>query len=382
MSSKVYHINFRTTFQENITDKLYRLMVAAGLENIISKHDLTAIKLHFGESGNTAFIKPVYVRKIVEVLHHLGAAPFLTDTNTLYKGTRSNSQEHMKTAIHNGFAYSVVNAPVIIADGLRGNCSEPVSINEKHFTSVHIASDINHADAMICLSHFKGHELSGFGGALKNLGMGCAARKGKLQMHSTVSPKIIRKKCVGCGDCVSHCPVEAIRFNDKKAFIDDEKCIGCGDCIVVCQHNAALVRWNQTVPDFLEKMMEYAKGAIGSKANKVLYVNFICDVSPLCDCISHNDVPIVPDIGILASTDPVAIDMASVDLVNQAHGNPGSCLKSAINPGDDKFSALHPKIDWKLQTDYAEKIGLGSTHYELEFIDTKGLIPKRINIID
>lgn len=374
MSSTVYFTDFRATFQESLTAKIGRLVKSAGLPDIIGKRDLTAVKLHFGEKGNTAFIRPVFVSTVIEAVKQCGGKPFLVDTNTLYAGTRSDTVNHLETAIKNGFAYAVVDAPLVIADGLRGLSDVAVPVQGNHFDTVYIGTDIHHADALISLAHFKGHELSGFGGALKNVGMGCASRRGKLAMHSTVSPKVIRKKCVGCGECIKHCPASAITLSeDKKAVINEETCIGCGECIVVCAVEAVQIRWNQSVPVFLEGMMEYAQGVIQAKKGKVLYVNFINNISPMCDCLGHNDTPIVRDIGIVASLDPVALDQASVDLVNREEAFAGSCLTVNTGPGEDKFRGLYPQVDWDIQLDYAEKLGMGSRSYTLEILKTKGL---------
>lgn len=374
MASTVYFIDFRATFQENLLEKINRLITTAGLSEVICKNDLTAVKLHFGELGNTAHIKPVFVGKIVEAIKAAGANPFLVDTNTLYAGSRSNTPDHINTAVKNGFAYSVVNAPIVIADGLRGKSDVTVQINQKHFEEVFIASDIFHADSMISLAHFKGHELSGFGGTIKNLAMGCASRRGKLAMHSTVSPKIKAKKCVACKECIRHCPADAITMNEKnKAVIDSEKCIGCGECIIVCTTEAVQVRWNQKVPVFLDKMVEYAFGAIQNKKDKTLYINFVNNISPLCDCIGHNDTPIVRDIGIIASTDPVAIDQASFDLVNREAALADSCLTTNTAPGEDKFNGMYPYGNWEDQLKYAEELGMGSRQYKLEHLKTIGL---------
>lgn len=368
MDSKVYFIDLRATYRENLIKKLGRLLDTAGLSDCIKKRDLVAVKLHFGEMGNTAFIRPVFLRKIVENIKSTGGTPFLTDANTLYSGTRSDSPHHLSTAIQNGFAYSVVQAPVIIADGLRGKSETAVRIDQKNFKTAYIGSEIFEADALVSVAHFKGHELSGFGGTIKNLGMGCASRKGKLAQHSTVSPKIVRKKCVGCGDCVDHCSQNAISLVEEKAIINTKKCIGCGECILICPVEAVQVQWNQQIPVFLEKMVEYTMGVLKDKKGKTLFINFITDVSPACDCPPYNDAPIVKDIGILASKDPVAIDQASVDFVNREPGLSGTCLKDKIDSGTDKFKEIYPKVDWKIQLDYAESIGLGSCEYELEKI--------------
>ncbi len=365
MKSKVYFIDLRASFKENFLGKLGRLLKTAGIAETVSKRDLVAIKLHFGELGNTAFIRPVFLRTIVQVVKETGGVPFLTDCNTVYAGTRSDSPRHIVTAIQNGFAFSVLDAPVIIADGLRGRSEVPVTINQKNFKQVYIGTDIVQADSLVAVAHFKGHELAGFGGTLKNLGMGCASRRGKLAQHSTLSPKVVRKKCIGCGDCAGHCSQEAISVINEKAVIDQEKCIGCGDCIIICPNSAVQIQWNQSIPVFLENLVEYTMGVLKGKEGKTLFVNFITDVSPACDCMPLNDAPVVRDIGVTASTDPVAIDQASVDLVNQEESIKSSCLDINTKPGEDKFRGIYPQVDWPVQLEYAEKLGLGSRDYEL-----------------
>ena len=365
MKSKVYFIDLKASYKENLLAKIGRLLDTSGLGSAVKKRDLVAVKMHFGEQGNTAFIRPVFIRKIVEKIKGAEGFPFLTDCNTLYAGTRSDAPHHHITAIQNGFAYSVVNAPVIIADGLRGRSETSVVINQKRFKRVYIGSEIIRADSLLSVAHFKGHELSGFGGTIKNLGMGCASRRGKLAQHSTVNPKVNRKKCVGCGECVSHCARKAIKLIQDKATIDPEKCMGCGECIIICSNNAIQIQWNQDIPVFLENMVEYLMGVLKNKKGKTLFLNFITDVSPECDCLPHNDAPIVRNIGIVASKDPVAIDQASVDLVNNEQSLPGSRLKKNTKPGEDKFRGIHPKVNWPIQLEYAESIGLGSRSYEL-----------------
>ncbi len=366
MKSPVYFMDLRASYKDNLLKKLDRLMDSAGIEAVIKERDLVAVKLHFGELGNTAYIRPVFIRQIVDKIKSLEASPFLTDTNTLYRGTRSVATDHIQTAIRNGFSNSVVGAPIVIADGLRGNSERAVDIDRKQFKTVFIASEIAGADAMVSVAHFKGHELTGFAGTLKNIGMGCASRQGKLAQHSTVSPKVKRKKCIGCGDCIVRCPSEAIALDaDDKAVIDSETCIGCGECIVICAEGAINIRWDQDVPLFMEKMTEYASGALKDKKEKTLFLNFLTDISPACDCPPYNDAPIVRDIGVLASRDPVAVDQASVDLVNGETGIQGSVLKTAMAEGEDKFKAMYPEIDWAFQLDYAESLGLGTRRYEL-----------------
>ena len=368
MKSNVYFIDLRATAKENLVAKLARLLETAGLSETIKQRDLVAVKLHFGEQGNTAFIRPVFIRKIVESIKNIGAVPFLTDANTLYAGTRSDSPHHLLTAIENGFAYAVVDAPIIIADGLRGKSETAVTINQKNFKKVYIGSDIMEADALISVAHFKGHELSGFGGTIKNVGMGCASRRGKLAQHSTVAPQVIEEKCVGCGDCTDHCSQNALSLKKEKAVLNAKKCIGCGECIIICPNGAIQIQWDQAIPVFLENMVEYTLGVLKNKAGKTLFVNFITDISPACDCYGHNDAPIVRNIGIVASTDPVAIDQASVDLVNREPALPESCLTTNMEKGEDKFKGIYPNVDWTIQLDYAQSLGLGSRSYKLNKI--------------
>jgi uncharacterized Fe-S center protein len=365
VTSNVYFINMRATIKENFIARIGRLMETAGLSSVIERRDLTAVKIHFGEMGNAAFIRPVYVRKVIAAVKQAGGVPFLTDANTLYAGTRSDAPHHLATAIQNGFAYAVVDAPLIIADGLRGKNETAVPINQKRFESVFIGTDIVEADALISVAHFKGHELSGFGGTIKNLGMGCASRKGKLAQHSGLSPGISGEHCIGCGECQNHCSQQAISMEDEKAVIDADRCIGCGECILICPNEAIAVQWNRSIPIFLENMVEYTMGVLQGKADKALFINFITDVSPACDCYPANDAPIVKNIGVVASTDPVAIDQASVDLVNAEPALAGTRLTTNTAPGEDKFKGIYPKVDWEIQLDYAERLGLGSRTYEL-----------------
>jgi uncharacterized Fe-S center protein len=365
MASKVFFIDFRTTPQNNIMAKLQSLMAAAGLDQVVHKRDLVALKLHFGELGNAAFIRPIYMRTIVSAVKELGGVPFLTDANTLYAGTRSDAARHLTTAIQNGFTYSVVEAPLVIADGLRGKSEASVDVYGKHFESVYIGKEIIEADTFVSVAHFKGHELSGFGGAIKNTGMGSASRKGKLAMHSSVSPQVNAEDCIGCGECVEHCSQEALALTDDKASIDQERCIGCGECILICPNEAIAVQWDQEIPVFLEAMVEYTAAVLKNKAGKSLFINFITDVSPACDCYPSNDAPIVKNIGIAAGTDLVALDQASVDLVNAEPALAGTRLNTNTEAGADKFKGLYPKVDWPIQLDYAESLGMGTRTYEL-----------------
>jgi hypothetical protein len=369
MPSQVFFMDLRASAKETNFKKFQKLLDALGIKSIIKrrkKRPLIAVKLHFGEKGNTSFIRPIYVRQVVDRLWEGGGRPFLTDANTVYVGTRSEAVSHLTTAIENGFAYAVVRAPLVIADGLTGKAEVAVEISREQFQTVYLAEAIVEAEALVTLSHFKLHELSGFGGALKNLGMGCASRKGKLAQHSNISPKVTEKKCTGCGDCVAHCAQEAIGINPEteKAVIDPAKCVGCAECILVCPYGNIQIQWNESIPVFLKKMMEYASGVMQNKKGKSVFVNFITQVSPACDCYGHNDLPIVGDLGILASRDPVAIDQACVDMVNKSRGLPGSALKNK-SAGTDKFKDIYPQVDWPIQLEYAAQLGLGAREYEL-----------------
>ena len=324
--------------------KVRRLFEAADFASCIHERDRTAIKLHFGEQGNDSYISPVYVRQVVEKIKAAGALPFVTDTNTLYLGSRSNAVDHITTAVHHGFDYAVVGAPVIIADGLCGKNVAHVAIDKKHFKTVTIAGDIMAADSMIVMTHFKGHEVAGFGGALKNLAMGCAPPQGKRAQHQA-KPFSIRDHCTGCGKCVEVCPKSAITLVGEKSSIDKNLCIGCFECMTVCPSHAIDIDWETEIPLFTERLIEYAYGAVLGKAGKVGYISFLTRITPDCDCVPWSDASIVPDIGILASKDPVAIDAAACDLVNQQQGFAESFLARHRHPGEDKFAGMRPNTD-------------------------------------
>ncbi len=367
MASQVYYFDFRVTTKDTNFKKFGRLLETVDLKGIVQrkkKRPLVAIKLHFGEKGNTSFIRPIYVRQVVDKLWEYGGRPFVTDANTVYVGTRADAVDHLTTAIQNGFAYAVVNAPLVIADGLRGTAEVEVEIGQELFKSVFLGEAVVEAEALVSMAHFKLHELSGFGGAIKNVGMGCASRRGKLAQHSNIAPKVNQKKCTGCGDCVTHCAQEAINLEAEKAVIDPAKCVGCAECILVCPYGNIEIQWNESIPVFMKKMVEYTHGVLKGKQDRAVFVNFVTQVSPACDCYGHNDMPIVGDLGVLASRDIVALDQASADLVNLSPGHPGSCLKD-MTPGSDKFRDVYPQIDWEIQLDYAEKLGLGTRTYEL-----------------
>lgn len=329
--------------------RLPELLDRSGAADPFRQGDLTAVKIHFGEKGNDGYVRPDLVRPVLQLLRRLKTRPFLTDTGTIYHGLRNNAVSHMILAADHGFTQTRLQVPVIIADGLRGDDYEEVAVGGRHFARVKIASGIRHADSLMVLSHFKGHLLSGFGGAIKNLGMGCGARIGKFEMHSGVAPTLDADACEGCGACVVRCAQEALSLCDGKVRLDADRCAGCGECVVVCDSDALSITWSQGASSVQERFAEYAAGAV--KGRRAFYLNFVNHVTPNCDCLSAGETPLLPDVGIIASADPVAIDQASLDLIAERAG--------------DVFRTAHPKIDGTVQLVRAEEMGLGKRAYEL-----------------
>lgn len=369
VKNRVYFTGPRTGTGRDMFTKLGKLLEQAGFSSFVQQNDLVAIKLHFGEVGTTAYIHPSYVGFLVRQVKSRKGLPFLTDTNALYRSARGNSVDHLQTAFAHGFSPLVTGAPVIISGGLRGQTSIEVEICKKHFQTVKLASETDDFDKLICLTHFTGHLMTGFGGAIKNLGMGLAAKSGKLAMHSTLIPLMDHKKCVGCETCMKHCPADAIGIKEKLALIDPVACIGCGECIASCPSGAVDIQWNESAQNLQEKVCEYAYGVI-QKVQSLFFLTFLMNITPGCDCMGFSDAYLVADIGILASYDPVAIDQAAVDLVNQQNGLPGASLKRNLGQGEDKLRALYPNIDWTVQLRYGEEIGLGSRDYDLVSVDS------------
>jgi hypothetical protein len=342
-----------------------KLLDHAGLSDVIDDGDLVAVKLHFGEEGNTGFVQPIFLREVIARVKEVGGKPFLTDSNTLYRGKRFNAVDHLECAIHNGFGFATVEAPIVIADGLDGRDAVDVPIEGfKHFESVRIGAAAAHADALIAVTHVKGHEATGFGGALKNIGMGLGSRSAKQRMHADFTPHPSAEKCTSCTRCTNWCPVGAITIGpDRVATIDYEICYGCGECVAACPHGAIAIEWKTEPASIQEKIVEHVAGALADKAGKTIYLSFVTNVSPDCDCWAFSDASIVSDIGVLASTDIVAIDQAAYDLVNAASGLPGT-RGEGMGAGDDKFQAI-TGIDGTLGIAYAEERGLGTRRYEL-----------------
>jgi len=366
--SKVYFTNLRTRPSQNLLKKLENLVIKARIEQIDFRKKIVAVKIHFGEPGNLAYLRPNYAARIVKFLKSKEAFPFLTDSNTLYYGSRSNAPSHLEAAFENGYNPLVTGCPVIIADGLKGTDFREIEINMEFSRVAKIGSAIADADIIVSMSHFKGHELTGFGGAIKNLGMGCASVGGKLFLHSGSSPRIYEKNCTGCRVCEKYCAYDAIKVGkDKIAHIDYEKCVGCGQCVAVCQYDASRVVWQSSSETACKRVSEYAMAAIKDKPS--FHICFIMDVSPDCDCWDSNDYPLVPDIGMAASFDPVALDQACADMVMAAPALPGSIIRESQKHDDlrneDKFKLAHPNTFWQAGLEHGEKIGLGTRSYEL-----------------
>lgn len=369
MSSKVYFTPMRTAGKKSLVTRSGQLLERAGLADAIASGDLVAVKLHFGEQGNTGFVQPIFLREVVARIKSHGGKPFLTDSNTLYRGQRFNAIDHLECALHNGFSYATVEAPLIIADGLDGRDSVDVPIEGfDHFESVRIGAAAVHADAMVVVTHVKGHEATGFGGVLKNVGMGLGARSAKQRMHSDFSPDPNAEKCTACGRCVQWCPVNAMTIGpDRVAVVDYELCYGCGECVAACPYGAIEIQWKTTADALQEKIVEHVAGALAGKEGKVVYLSFVTDISPDCDCWHFSDASIVPDIGVLASTDPIAIDQAAYDMVTASTGVAGS-LGEGMAEGVDKFQEI-TGIDGTVALAYGERMGLGSRGYEFVTVD-------------
>ncbi len=351
MSAKVYYSSMKCKYTDSPLNKIKKLINKCGVTDLYLKNELVAIKLHFGELGNTAFIRPIYLRPILETLNRIGAKPYLTDTNTLYVGMRTNSIDHIVNANLNGFGYSTLQTPIIIADGLRGEnvVKYPIK-NGSSCKEALLAADIMNADSLLVVSHFKGHEMTSFGGAIKNLSMGCAARGGKMDMHSNVCPVVNPHKCTACGRCKVSCQVNAITIS-KTATIGD-KCTGCARCIAVCPEKAIDINFNVACSELQKRMAEYASAVHYGFKKTPIYVNILTSIVSTCDCCGGNDAPMVPDLGFMASTDPVAIDKASYDLV----------VKTA---GKDVFKEKWDYVNPLDQFKHAKDLDFGSTEYEL-----------------
>ena len=364
MASKVYWADFRADFRENLQQKLTRLMKTAGIGEIDFDNKYAAIKMQFGEPGNLAFLRPNWAKTVADFVKERGGKPFLTDCNTLYVGGRKNGLDHLDTAMLNGFNPMTTGCQVIIADGIKGNDEVEVPVEGGEYVkNAKIGRAVMDADVFISLTHFKGHESAGFGGTLKNIGMGCGSRAGKMEQHNAGKPHVVQKHCVGCKMCTKICAHDAISVQDRKAAIDHSKCVGCGRCIAVCARNAITVNFDESHTNLSRKMSEYAKAVVDGRP--CFHISLIIDVSPNCDCHAENDAAIVPNVGMFASFDPVALDMACVDAVNTQPILRGSAADIGDCHDQDHFHCIHPDTDWMSCLEHAEKLGLGTREYEL-----------------
>ncbi len=361
--SKVYYTNLRVKSGDSLLKKLERLIRKAGMDTIDFDGKFTAIKIHFGEPGNLAYLRPNYAKVVADVVKSLGGKPFLTDCNTLYVGARKDALEHMESAYTNGFSPFSTGCHVIIADGLKGTDEVYVPVEGGEYVKeAKIGRAIMDADVFVTLSHFKGHECTGFGGALKNIGMGCGSRAGKMEMHSSGKPHVDQDLCIGCKKCAKICAHDAPEFKDNKAYINHDKCVGCGRCLGVCPKDAVCPASDESNDILNYKIAEYSKAVIDGRPN--FHINLVIDVSPYCDCHTENDAAIVPDVGFFASFDPVALDVACADAVNAQPAISDSLLGEACQD-EDHFHAVSPSTNWKSCVEHAEKIGIGTMAYEL-----------------
>jgi len=328
-----------------------KLYLALGLDEKMEKDAFVAIKLHFGEKGNTGYIRPDWLENMTYRIRQRTGRAYFTDTNTLYTGLRSNAIDYAQLAGQHGFTLEKTGLPVHIADGLIGEDDEEVPVNLKRVKSAKLAAGIIHADFLICLSHLTGHVQTGVGAAIKNLGMGCASRAGKLEQHAEANPRISAKCCKNCGICLDYCPAGAIIQKEGSAVIQNDKCIGCGECLVVCKAGAVKMRWGEDYARLQEKMAEYAFAVCRHFRGKMGFLNVLLKITKDCDCMAKDQPQIVGDIGILASVDPVAIDKASADL--------------AIKYGKRDVFRKGYDTDWMIQLRHGAEIGLGSLRYEL-----------------
>ena len=368
--SKVYYSDLRALPGTNLLVKLQRLIRRAGIGEIDMENKMVAIKIHFGEPGNLSYLRPNYAKAVADVIKELGGRPFLTDCNTLYVGRRKNALDHIDAAYENGFTPFSTGCNVIIADGLKGTDDVEVPVvGGELIKSAKIGRAIMDADVFITLSHFKGHESTGFGGCLKNIGMGCGSRAGKMEQHNSGKPTVDHEVCRGCHICARNCAHGAISFGeDGKASIDHNKCVGCGRCLGACNFDAIYNENSSANDELNKKIAEYSKAVVDGRPN--FHINLVIDASPYCDCHAENDAPIIPDVGMFASFDPVALDQACADACNKMPVMPGSLLDDEMHAEHfcdhhDHFSNTSPETNWKVCLEHAEKIGLGSREYEL-----------------
>ncbi len=379
MKSKVYFADPTAHARRSLLSKLSDLFDASGGPEIFQPGERVCVKVHFGEEGNTTYLDPAFARLLVGRLKSLGAEPFLTDSNTLYRGRRHTTKDHFITARNHGFTEENIGAPIIIADEFVE--LEGAAIGSK---PVRVARLARHADSLLVITHVTGHVAFGYAGALKNVSMGLASPAGKQIMHSDLKPEVKEEKCIACGTCREYCPVNAIsQEGDVKAKINPLICIGCGECIAVCPEGAIPPLWKTETALLAGKAAAYARAVLAGKEEKVLYLNFLIGITPDCDCCDWSEPAFVPDQGIVASLDIVAADQASVDLIRKAPLIPGStAVKKRIRVSRKKipssvqsqFTCL-PRVRDTFKTlfgvevepflEAAEDAGLGSRAYRM-----------------
>lgn len=390
MGSQVCFADMHAKAGDSILTKFERLIEKAGIDQIDFKDKFVAVKVHFGEVGNMAFLRHQYAKVLCDHIKARGGKPFLTDCNTLYVGYRNNALNHLDAAFINGYNPLSTGVHTIIADGLRGTDEREIPVvGGEYVKEAKIGAAVAEADIIVSLTHFKGHVNAGFGGALKNIGMGCGSKKGKMEMHSSGTPRIDGGKCIGCGMCVDHCANDGVHVVDGTAVIDEGHCVGCGYCIAYCPAGAIMTKWDEAKPVMNKKIAEYTKAVLDGKPS--FHVSLVLDVSPDCDCERHNDVPVIPNVGMFASFDPVALDQACVDAANKQPVIQGSKADAQVkeastsdhmdgaraipeqayseyaagDDGHDVFRMVHPDTDWAAGLDHAVKLGIGTREYEL-----------------
>ena len=390
MGSQVCFADMHAKAGDSILAKFERLIEKAGIDQIDFKDKFVAVKVHFGEVGNMAFLRHQYAKVLCDHIKARGGKPFLTDCNTLYVGYRNNALNHLDAAFINGYNPLSTGVHAIIADGLRGTDEREIPVvGGEYVKEAKIGAAVAEADIIVSLTHFKGHVNAGFGGALKNIGMGCGSKKGKMEMHSSGTPRIDGGKCIGCGMCVDHCANDGVHVVDGTAVIDEGHCVGCGYCIAYCPAGAIMTKWDEAKPVMNKKIAEYTKAVLDGKPS--FHVSLVLDVSPDCDCECHNDVPVIPNVGMFASFDPVALDQACVDAANKQPVIQGSKADPQVkeasasdhmdgaraipeqaysehaagDDGHDVFRLVHPDTDWAAGLDHAVKLGIGTREYEL-----------------
>ena len=359
VKSKVYFIPLSGESAEQERIKAVKTVCKLPeIDGIVHKNDMVAVKIHVGEKKNTTYIKPVLVKPIIEKIKRSGGLPFLTETSTLYKGERSNAIDHINCAYSHGYTPQNVGASFIMADGLLGNTEIEVDIQGKLMNKVSIAREVVMADTLMILTHATGHIGMGFGGALKNMGMGLASRKGKLRQHSSINPYIDETACTFCKKCIEWCPEDAIvPVQGQKDYvsIQKEKCIGCGECLTVCNFAAVKYNWGTESADLQRNMVEHVLGVMKGKEKKSFFITYLTDMTMDCDCINKSQNILIPDIGICASVDPVALDQACLDLTEQRNGKHIGSLS-------------YPQFNPYIQVEHGAELGLGNREYELEQI--------------